>query len=189
MASKPTAPTALTPNALAPPAPDALAVALHGAGAVVIDACLAIDALLGTPPRKALALRFFAACNAGAVRLIVPPLFFCETDTAVRRLLQRGQLPAGTSLAVYAALDALPLTVALAAPELLTVRLRARQIADELQQPGVYDATYAALAEARGCNFWTADKRFANAAKQVRRQPDGTTAPALPLVRFVGDYP
>jgi predicted nucleic acid-binding protein len=169
--------------------PDALAVALSGAARVVIDASLAIDALLGTPDRKALALRFFVACNAAAVRLIVPPTFASETDSAVRGIVLRGQLPAAAAPAVYAALDALPLTVALAAPELLAVRLRARRIADDLQQPNVYDATYAALAEARGCNFWTADGRFANAAKQVRQQPDGTTAPALPLVRFIGDYP
>src|SRR3712207_9203819 len=39
-----------------------------------------------------------------------------------------------------------------------SVRARARVIAEILQQPRVYDATYAALAEARGCLFWTADK-------------------------------
>jgi len=42
----------------------------------------------------------------------------------------------------------------------------------------VYDATYAALAELRGCEFWTADKAFDDAVKA-----------ALPFVKYLPDYP
>lgn len=170
------------------PAPDLLAVALEGALRVVMDASVAIDALLGEPARKARALRFLGFCNTRGVGLIVPPTFPSESDSAVRRIVARSQLPPAVMTATFAALDALPLDMCLDAVELEAVRQRARQIADELGQPGVYDATYAALAQARGCEFWTADERFANAAKQNKRQPDGTMAPALACVRHIGDY-
>jgi hypothetical protein len=42
----------------------------------------------------------------------------------------------------------------------------------------VYDATYAALAELRGCEFWTADKVFYDAVKGV-----------LVFVKHLPDYP
>jgi predicted nucleic acid-binding protein len=173
---------------MAKPKPDPLAVALQGVARAVLDASLAIDALIGEPTRKARALRFFGICNAAGVVLIVPPNFASETDTAVIQSMRRGDIAAADVAPTLAALDALTLDIALDAAELNAVRQRARQIADELQQPTVYDATYAALAEARGCNFWTADKRFANAAKQVRRQSNGTTVPALPVVRSIADY-
>lgn len=171
-----------------PAAPDPLDVALQNTARVVMDASLAIDVLLGTQPRKARALRFLNVCNARGIVLIVPPTFASETDTAVRRIVARGQLAAADLPYIFAALDSLPLDVALNATELEAVRKRARQIADELALTPVYDSTYAALAEARGCDFWTADEKFANAAKQLRRQPSGTTAPTLPNVRFIGDF-
>lgn len=176
------------PQAKAPAAPDPLAVALQSAARVVVDASLAIDAIAGEPARKARALRFLVICNAGGVALLVPPTFPSEADTAIRRIVARGQWPAADMPILFGALDALPLDVALDATELEAVRQRARQIAAELALVPVYDSTYAALAEARGCEFWTADEKFANAAKQVRRQPNGTTAPTLPNVRFIGDF-
>ncbi len=179
MASNPTSPTT---------APDLLAVALGNTARVVIDASLAIDAFLGEPARKARALRFFALCNAHGVALIVPPTFSSETDTAVRRIVARGQLPVAELPAIWNALDALTLDMALDAAELNIVRQRARQIAADLALTPVYDSTYAALAETRGCDFWTADEKFANAAKQPRRQPDGTLSPTVPNVRFIGDF-
>ena len=153
-----------------------------------MDASLAIDVILGEPARQARAIRFLGICNARGVALIVPPTFPSEADTAVRRNVKRSQLTPAQMAATFAALDSLPLDMALDAIELETVRRRARQIADELALMPVYDSTYAALAEARGCDFWTADEKFANAAKQVKRQPNGTTAPTLPNVRWIGDF-
>ena len=175
--------------ALSPPvAPDPLAVALQSAARVVVDASLAIDAIAGEAARKARALRFVVICNARGVVMIVPPTFPSEADTAIRRIIARGQMPAAELPLLFAALDLLPLDMALDATELETVRGRARQIAAELALVPVYDATYAALAEARGCDFWTADEKFANAAKQLRLQPNGTMAPTLPNVRWIGDF-
>jgi len=55
---------------------------------------------------------------------------------------------------------------------------RARAIARQFHQERIYDALYAALAELRGCEFWTADKAFYDAVKVK-----------LPLVKYLGDYP
>ncbi|MBM3235133.1 type II toxin-antitoxin system VapC family toxin [Candidatus Poribacteria bacterium] len=41
----------------------------------------------------------------------------------------------------------------------------------------VYDAAYAALAELRGCEFWTADKVFYDTVKAV-----------LTFVKYLPDY-
>ncbi len=153
-----------------------------------MDASLAIDIILGEPTRQARAIRFLSACQARGVALIVPPTFPSEADTAVRKNVKRSQFTSAQTAAIFAALDKLPLDIALDAIELEAVRQRARQIAAELALVPVYDSTYAALAEARGCDFWTADEKFANAAKQNRRQPDGTTAPTLSNVQFIGDF-
>ncbi|MBI1928626.1 type II toxin-antitoxin system VapC family toxin [Candidatus Poribacteria bacterium] len=55
---------------------------------------------------------------------------------------------------------------------------RARQIARQFSQPRIYDSLYAALAELRGCDFWTADKAFYDAVKV-----------GLPFVKYLPDYP
>ena len=57
------------------------------------------------------------------------------------------------------------------------VKERARQIARQLNQRCVYDSTYAALAELRGCEFCTADKAFYDAVKAV-----------LTFVKYLPDY-
>jgi predicted nucleic acid-binding protein len=56
------------------------------------------------------------------------------------------------------------------------VSVRALAIADQLRQRASYDAQYLALAEHLGCELWTADERFWNAAR-----------PAFPQVRWVGE--
>lgn len=53
---------------------------------------------------------------------------------------------------------------------------RALVIADELKRAAAYDTQYAALAEREGCELWTADERFWNAAKT-----------RYPWVRWVGE--
>lgn len=58
------------------------------------------------------------------------------------------------------------------------MRRRAREVAEQFNQRFVYDATYAALAELRGCEFWTADKVFWDAVKVV-----------LSFVKYLSDYP
>lgn len=176
-----------------PAAPNPLEAALTGAVAsgvieVVTDANLAADLLIGTPARRARARRFFALCARLNIALVAPILFGVELDSALRRAVMRRQVPAGHLPALHQDADRLPVSLVTDAAALDAARQRARVIAGELAQPANYDALYAAIAEARGCPFWTADKRFANAAQQVKRQPDGTTALALPIVRYLPDF-
>jgi predicted nucleic acid-binding protein len=55
---------------------------------------------------------------------------------------------------------------------------RACEMARQVNQPKIYDSLYAALAELRGCEFWTADKAFYDAVKA-----------ALPFVKYLPEYP
>jgi len=55
---------------------------------------------------------------------------------------------------------------------------RAREIARQFNQPNIYDSLYAALAELRVCEFWTADKAFYDAVKA-----------RLSFVKYLPDYP
>jgi len=108
------------------------------------------------------------------VRLIAPPLFVSEVDTVIRKRVYDGRLSPADARKAYTGLD--QVTVHLVAP--LNLRRRAREIAEQFNQRTVYDATYAALADLRGCEFWTADKAFYNAVKE-----------ALLFVRCLPEYP
>jgi len=54
---------------------------------------------------------------------------------------------------------------------------RAREIARQFNQERIYDSIYAALAEQRGCEFWTADRVFYDAVRSM-----------LSFVKFLPDY-
>jgi predicted nucleic acid-binding protein len=56
--------------------------------------------------------------------------------------------------------------------------VHARAMARQFNQPKIYDSLYAALAELRVCEFWTADRRFYEAV----------TANLL-FVKYLPDYP
>ena len=74
----------------------------------------------------------------------------------------------------YAILDVAPVEIA----DVPGLRQRSREIAEQFNQRFVYDATYAALAELRDCEFWTADKMFYDAVKGM-----------LSFVKYLPDYP
>ena len=58
------------------------------------------------------------------------------------------------------------------------LHVRALQFASQLKQGAVYDAHYLALAESFGCELWTADERFYQAA-----------SPSIANVRWLGEFP
>jgi predicted nucleic acid-binding protein len=105
--------------------------------------------------------------------LVAPPLFESEADSVIRRYLYQGLLDQDAGKAAQDLLDALPVTIV----QDTRVRKRARQIAETFNQDRVYDATYSALAELMGCEFWTADQAFHQAVKN-----------GLDYVRFVGEF-
>jgi len=155
---------------------------------VVVDACLICDSLIGELDRRKRARRFLHDLYKAHVVLLAPYSFSGESDTAIRQAIHRRGLLESNVPTIYAALDKIPVELLHERTESHAIRQRAREIAAMLAQPSVYDSTYTALAELRGCDFWTADKRFANVANQNRRQPDGTSTPTFPFVKFIEDY-
>ncbi len=117
-----------------------------------------------------------AALQAQGARFIAPPLWESETDSILRRRVYLGTLTPEAAAAAHRVLDALQIEIIYDAG----TRALARSIGEQLNQVRVYDATYAALAQQRGCELWTADSRFYNSATDEGR------GGALPFVRFVG---
>lgn len=164
---------------------EAATLALKGQNAIVIDTSVVIDVLIGDPTRQAKAYALLTTVSVLRIDLIAPPLFTAEVDTALRQAVHRKGLTPKDLPKLYRTLDLLPIQITSEEDDLKTVRLRARELAALLDQPSVYDCTYAALAELLSCQYWTADARFFNVASQVRKTPTGDKVARLPFVHFV----
>jgi predicted nucleic acid-binding protein len=138
---------------------------------IVIDASLALHAIMAGHEYNAQARRFLS--DNAAVRLIAPPLFESEADSNLRRMISALKIPTPAAEALVTLLDALPLKIIHDG----ATRQRAREIGDRAKLDKVYDCTYAALADLRGVELWTADKRFYH-----------SVSGALPFVKFIGNY-
>ena len=138
-----------------------------------VDASVAIKWAIRGEPFRAKARALLGDAGARGTRLIAPPLFISEVDGAVRKRVFDGRLPSAEAQKAYKILDAAPVEMV----DVPGARQRAREIAERFNQRFVYDSTYAALAELRGCEFWTADKVFYDAVKA-----------SLPFVKYLPDY-
>jgi len=139
-----------------------------------IDANVAIKWFIKGEAFRRKALKLLRESVAAGITLIAPPLFESETDGIVQTRLVEGRTTPEAAERTFALLDSAPVLIA-THPR---TRQRAREIARQCSQRKVYDATYAALAELRGCEFWTADKAFYDAVKGM-----------LPFVKYLPDYP
>jgi predicted nucleic acid-binding protein len=139
-----------------------------------VDASIALKWAVKGEPFRAKARAFLRDVGVRGIRLIVPPIFISEADSAIRKRVFDGEMIANEARKAYVILDAAPVEVI----DMSGVRQRAREIAEQFNQRFVYDATFAALAELRGCEFWTADKTFYDAVKA-----------ALTFVKYLPDYP
>lgn len=139
-----------------------------------VDASVIVKLALKGEPNRVKARRLVRESTREGIDLIAPPLFTSEVDTAIRKRVYDGRLSQADAQKAYAVLDRTPLRI-VTHPNL---RQRAREIAEQFNQRTVYDATYAALAELHGCEFWTADRAFYDAVKGV-----------LTFVRYLPDYP
>lgn len=140
-----------------------------GVGAVVVDPSLAVAWVveeMHTPSARA----HLIAWRAAGVRVLSPALFASESASALIRCIRRGAI---TDAVAPRSLGGLLAAVTLV-PDDGALAARALAIARRLDQPRAYDSTYAALAEHEGCEFWTGDRRFYNAAHR-----------AFPWVRWV----
>jgi len=126
-----------------------------------IDASVIIKLALKGEPYRVTARRLVRESVADGIELIAPPLFESEVDTVIRKRVMAGKLTHNDARKAYSILDLAPVQI-VTHPNL---RQRARDIAEQFNLPTVYDATYASLAELRGCDFWTADRVFHDTVK------------------------
>jgi predicted nucleic acid-binding protein len=141
---------------------------------VCVDAGLAIKTVTPeTGSDRADAL--FAHWTSSGFHLVAPAFFEVETDSILRqKVVLRQELTPEQAELAFGKLRTLPI-------QQLTVpgqRERAWEIARDFDFPTVYDATYLALAELRGCEFWTADERLFNRVKD-----------RLAFVRWLNEHP
>ena len=139
-----------------------------------IDASVVVKLVLKGEAHRVTARRLLRDSIVNNVTLIAPPLFESEVDTVIRKRIHDGRLSLSDAKRVFAGLDKVTVQLVMH-PHL---RRRAREIAEQFNLRTVYDATYAALADLRGCEFWTADKVFYDKVKAV-----------LTFVKYLPDYP
>lgn len=139
-----------------------------------VDASVIVKLALKGEPYRVKARQLVHNSTRESIDLIAPPFFVSEVDTAIRKRVYDGRLSQTDAQRVYAVLDRAPIRVVTHQ----NLRQRAREIAEQFNQRTVYDATYAALAELRGCEFWTADKVFYDTVEAV-----------LTFVKYLPEYP
>jgi predicted nucleic acid-binding protein len=126
-----------------------------------VDASLALKVVVTEWDSDKADALFDQWANEGK-QLIAPLFFEVETDSILRqKAALRKELTPEQAGAAFAKLQALPIQQISVPGQ----RLRAWKIATEFGLTTVYDATYLALAELRGCEFWTADERLFNQVK------------------------
>jgi len=140
---------------------------------VCVDASLAVKvAVTESDSDKADAL--FEEWSNEGMQLIAAVFFDVETDSILRqKVVLRKELTPEQAETAFVKLQALPIQQVSVPGQ----RQRAWEIATEFGFATVYDATYLALAELRGCEFWTADERLFNRVKNK-----------LSFVKWLGNY-
>ncbi len=142
---------------------------------VCFDASAACAFALDDEPYHPQALALVAALAKQEAQIISPPMFLCECDSTIRLRVYKGALNEGEADQARQFIAALGVAIDAAA-----IYDRAFEIARIYNQPRTYDATYAALAELRGVELWTADKRFYNSVTSAKKP--------LGFVKFVGNF-
>jgi predicted nucleic acid-binding protein len=142
-------------------------------GEQVVDASVAIKWVVKGEPFRHKARQLLRDAKLKGITLIGPPLLEYEFESNLQRRVHHGR---ATLVAADASLNAFYAVKVKIATHANLVR-RAREIARQFKQERIYDSLYAALAEIRNCEFWTADKQFYNAVKS-----------ALTYVKYLPDY-
>ena len=128
---------------------------------ICVDASLVIR--LVADPNDQTVLRLWEQWDAEGRQLAAPALLYYEVTNALFRYQKMGLMgPSSVRLALQAALS-LPLHLHQDAG----LHRRALDLADRFGLPAAYDAHYLALAERLGAEFWTADRRLAQAVQDA----------------------
>jgi predicted nucleic acid-binding protein len=145
---------------------------------VCFDASTALAVALQDDPKHAAAVALMASLAAQNAILCAPAMFTYECDSVIRLRVYRGNLSATDATTARAIIQALGVVVEYDPGD----RERAFQIATDYSQPRVYDAAYAAHAEARGVELVTADEPFFEAVNGASRPKK---APPLTFVQLL----
>ncbi len=128
---------------------------------VCLDAGLVIK-LVSPEPDSPQVEAAFQEWKAENVDLIAPAFAAAEVDSVLRQKVVRGELTQELADAAFHLASRLPIRLDMA----MDCRERAWEIARRFGFPTVYDAVYLALAEMRGCPFWTADRKLYERVKE-----------------------
>jgi len=131
---------------------------------IVVDASLAVRAVLPPRPGEADALAAFVDWHRRGVRLLAPDLLFIEATSAVRRSV------ASQAISEEAGETAVADLFSLGIESVSTDRglcRRALSLAAELGQARAYDALYMAVAERESAALYSLDEKLIGRAAQV----------------------
>lgn len=129
--------------------------------AIVIDANVGISFIMPLPYSQK-ALDQFNQWQAERSKIIVPSLWRYEVLSALRKAIAMGFLTHDNAIAALKELSAMDYQeIPLSSLSDETILIWAERIG----QIVTYDAVYLALSEKIGAEFWTADKRLAEAAQ------------------------
>lgn len=144
----------------------------HG---LVVDASISVWAVLPVLQDKNAdaAVRFVEWGEIGFT-LVAPSWWAAECTTAIRRAVFNKVINESRARQAVSDLFALEIEIV---PIDIQLCESALEWAARLKQSRAYDSFYLALAQRLGIDFWTADKRLANAAQQL----------GLSWVRWVGE--
>ena len=139
----------------------------------VVDASLSIKWVLSEQPFLSETVSLLNDWAQQQALVIVPSWFACEVANVLYQRVRAGTLTVDEAqanvldiMAGATVLDFEPATA-----------LRALEIAHMLGEKASYDSQYLALAEHEGCELWTADEHFWNAARTD-----------FPQVRWIGEH-
>ena len=139
---------------------------------IVLDASLAVKFFV-IEAFTAQAVSLSRAWKATGIELIAPDFMPSEFASALRKKIQEGIISAADAKQLMGELYKYGIDLRPSQ----TLHDRAIDLAVELNQRLAYDCHYLALAEALGCEFWTADGPFYRAARNT-----------YPQVQWIGSY-
>ena len=125
---------------------------------VCVDASLVLKLVLSESDSEQ-AHALWQSWIDGSVDVLAPDHLAVEATSVIRNHVHRRLISAEAGRQAFDALHAQPITLVPSTD----LNLRAWQLAELFDRPTAYDAYYLALAEALGCDLWTADRRLVRA--------------------------